>query len=417
MALSEPAAQLTRRRTIFPLSLVLFEFATYIAHDMIQPGMLLVTGEFNAGPEWVSTSLTAYLLGGMLLQWLLGPLSDRIGRRPVMLAGVTFFMLTCIATHWVQSIEQFVLLRFLQGISLCFIGAVGYAAIQEAFSEALSIKIMALMANIALLAPLAGPLAGAAFLTVSDWRTMFWLFGGVTAVALLGLWRTMPETAGDRTLSLSLSALSKGYCRLLCDRQVMCGSLAIGLVTIPCLAWVALSPVILIHDAGLSRSDYALLQVPVFLAMIAGNLTLGRLARTLPVYRPLQLGAWPVVAGLLLAAIATLIDSRSYLWLTAGLTIYGFGTGLVNAGLYRMTLFSSQAGKGSVAALVGMVTIVTFALGIETVKAAYFRFHSAGFSVVSLSCGLGWLLLTGAFLRERQRRQLKTTDSARSAAG
>ena len=167
MALYEPVSQLTRRRIIFPLSLVLFEFATYIAHDMIQPGMLLVTEEFGAGPEWVSASLTAYLIGGMMLQWLLGPLSDRIGRRPVLLSGVAFFMLTCIATHWVQSIEQFVLLRFLQGVSLCFIGSVGYAAIQEAFSEALSVKIMALMANVELLAPLAGPLAGAAFLTIN----------------------------------------------------------------------------------------------------------------------------------------------------------------------------------------------------------------------------------------------------------
>lgn len=87
----EPVAQLTRRHLIFPLSLVLFEFATYIAHDMIQPGMLLVTQEFKVGPEWVSTSLTAYLAGGIMLQWLLGPLSDRIGRRPVLLSGVAFF--------------------------------------------------------------------------------------------------------------------------------------------------------------------------------------------------------------------------------------------------------------------------------------------------------------------------------------
>ena len=405
MALYEPVSQLTRRRIIFPLSLVLFEFATYIAHDMIQPGMLLVTEEFGAGPEWVSASLTAYLIGGMMLQWLLGPLSDRIGRRPVLLSGVAFFMLTCIATHWVQSIEQFVLLRFLQGVSLCFIGSVGYAAIQEAFSEALSVKIMALMANVALLAPLAGPLAGAAFLTISDWRTLFWLFGGVTALALLGLWCTMPETAGDRTRSISPGALGRGYWQLLRDRQVMRGSLAIGLVTIPCLAWVALSPVILMHDAGLSRMEYALLQLPVFLAMIAGNLTLGRLSSRLPIQRPLQLGAWPVVAGLALAAVATIADRHSYLWLTAGLSLYGFGTGLVNAGLYRMTLFSSQAGKGSVAAMVGMVTILIFALGIEAAKYAYFSFHSTGFSLINLACGLLWLGLTRAFLRENRRRQ------------
>ncbi len=393
-----------RRSYIFPLSLVLFEFATYIAHDMIQPGMLMVTQEFNVGPEWVSASLTAYLMGGMVLQWLLGPLSDKIGRRPVLLGGVTFFILTCLATNWIASIEQFVLLRFLQGTSLCFIGAVGYAAIQEAFDEARSVRIMALMANVALLAPLAGPLAGAAFLEIGGWRTMFLLFGGVSALALLGLWRTMPETAGDSQVSLSLKSLAGGYLALLRNRQVLAGSIAIGLVTIPCLAWVALSPVILIHEAGMSRLDYALLQLPVFIAMIVGNLTLGKLATRVPVDRPIRLGMWPVLLGLIIACVATLLDKHNYLWLTAGLSIYGFGTGLVNAGLYRLTLFSSDAGKGSVAAMLGMVSILVFALGIELAKYSYFSDGTRGFSVVNLACGIVWWLLLMAFLREWRRR-------------
>lgn len=404
MASFLPVAQLTRRHLIFPLSLVLFEFATYIAHDMIQPGMLLVTQEFKVGPEWVSTSLTAYLAGGILLQWLLGPLSDRIGRRPVLLSGVAFFMLSCIATHWVQSIEQFILLRFLQGMSLCFIGAVGYAAIQEAFTESLSIKMMALMANVALLAPLAGPLAGAAFLTVGEWRTLFWLIGAVAALALAGLWYAMPETAGDRQKPLSLRSIIGGYALLLKEPQVMRGSLAIGLVTVPCIAWVALSPVILIYGAQLSRIDYALLQLPVFAAMIAGNLTLGQLSSRLPIEQPVRLGAWPVVCGLAIAAIATMINPDSYLWLTAGMSLYGFGTGLVNAGLYRMTLFSSRAGKGSVAAMLGMVSILIIALGIEAAKTAYFSFGNGGFSIVNLICGLLWLGLASAFLRAGQRK-------------
>lgn len=408
MASFTPLSSLTPRHLIFPLSLVLFEFATYIAHDMIQPGMLLVTEEFGVGPEWVSASLTAYLIGGIMLQWLLGPLSDKLGRRPVILGGVAFFMLTCMATHWVQSIEQFVLLRFLQGTSLCFIGAVGYAAIQEAFDEALSVKMMALMANVALLAPLAGPLAGAAFLEFSDWRTMFWLFGALTAISLVGLWLTMPETSGNPQMSLSLPSLAKGYAVLIKDRQVMSGSLAIGLVTIPCLAWVALSPVILIHDEGLTRMDYALLQLPVFVAMIIGNLTLGKLASRLPIDKPLRLGAWPILLGLAISSIATLIDNHSYLWLTAGLSIYGFGTGLVNAGLYRLTLFSNDSGKGSVAAMLGMVSILVFALGIELAKFAYFRDGSRAFSLVNLACGIIWFLLVRAFLREWQRRSTLT---------
>jgi len=406
MARYQPISRLTGRTLLFPLALVLFEFATYIAHDMIQPGMLLVIDEFAVGPQWVSTSLTAYLMGGVVLQWLLGPLSDKYGRRPVLLSGILFFAMACILTTWVSSIEQFVLLRFIQGISLCFIGAVSYAAVQEAFEEALAVRVMALMANIALLAPLAGPLAGAAWLTVSSWRSMFWLFALCSLVAFILLWRIMPETAGDRRHSVALPVLARGYGRLARNKQVMYGSFAIGLVFIPILTWVALSPVILMHDEGLSRLSYALLQLPVFLAMIAGNLTLGKLAGRVPIERPVQLAAWPILTGLAVALIASLLNSHTYLLLTAGLTLYAFGAGMVNAGLYRLTLYASNEGKGSIAAMLGMISILTLAAGIELAKAGYFHGGTPWFSSLNFIAGLLWFVLVTLFLRERKRHSL-----------
>lgn len=190
---------------------MLYEFSTYIGNDMIQPGMLAVVEQYNAGIEWVPTSMTAYLAGGMFLQWLLGPLSDRIGRRPVMLTGVVWFIVTCLATLLAQNIEQFTLLRFLQGVSLCFIGAVGYAAIQESFEEAVCIKITALMANVALIAPLLGPLVGAAWVHVAPWEGMFVLFAALAAISFFGLHRAMPETATRPGEKLSLKELGRDY--------------------------------------------------------------------------------------------------------------------------------------------------------------------------------------------------------------
>ncbi|WP_256844292.1 MULTISPECIES: MFS transporter [unclassified Pantoea] len=404
MARFHPISQLTGRILLFPLALVLFEFATYIAHDMIQPGMLIVTSEFSVGPVWVSTSLTAYLIGGVVLQWLLGPLSDKFGRRPVMLFGILFFAVACMLMHWVSSIEEFVSLRFIQGISLCFIGAVGYAAIQEAFDEALAVRMMALMANVALLAPLAGPLAGAAWLTIGSWRSMFWLFAACSLVAFVVLWRVMPETAGDRSHSIALPNLARNYGRLMKDRLVMFGSFAIGLVFIPILTWVALSPVILMHDEGLSRMQYALLQLPVFLAMIAGNLTLSKLAGRVPIEQPVKFAAWPILIGLSLALVASLMNSHGYLLITAGLSLYAFGAGMVNAGLYRLTLYASNEGKGSVAAMLGMISIMTLAVGIELAKSGYFSGGTLWFCLVNFISGMLWFGLVILFMRERKRR-------------
>ena len=227
--------RLGRQALLFPLCLVLYEFSTYIGNDMIQPGMLAVVEQYQAGIDWVPTSMTAYLAGGMFLQWLLGPLSDRIGRRPVMLTGVVWFIVTCLATLLAQTIEQFTLLRFLQGISLCFIGAVGYAAIQESFEEAVCIKITALMANVALIAPLLGPLVGAAWVHILPWEMMFVLFAVLAAISFFGLQRAMPETATRLGEKLSVKELGRDYRLVLKNLRFVAGALATGFVSLPLL--------------------------------------------------------------------------------------------------------------------------------------------------------------------------------------
>ncbi|EOV9571501.1 MFS transporter [Cronobacter turicensis] len=393
--------RLGRQALLFPLCLVLYEFSTYIGNDMIQPGMLAVVEQYQAGVEWVPTSMTAYLAGGMFLQWLLGPLSDRIGRRPVMLAGVVWFIVTCLATLLAQTIEQFTVLRFLQGISLCFIGAVGYAAIQESFEEAVCIKITALMANVALIAPLLGPLVGAAWVHAAPWEMMFVLFAALAAISFVGLWRAMPETATRLGETLSLRELGRDYKAVLKNLRFVSGALAIGFVSLPLLAWIAQSPVIIISGEQMSTYEYGLLQVPIFGALIIGNLVLAKLTARRAVRSLIVMGGWPIVVGLALAALATVISSHSYLWMTAGLSIYAFGIGIANAGLVRLTLFASDISKGTVSAAMGMLQMTIFTVGIEVSKHAWIGGGNALFNLFNFASGLLWLGLMVIFLKDK----------------
>ncbi|WBM72012.1 MFS transporter [Buttiauxella sp. WJP83] len=393
--------RLGRQALLFPLCLVLYEFSTYIGNDMIQPGMLAVVEQYNAGIEWVPTSMTAYLAGGMFLQWLLGPLSDRIGRRPVMLTGVVWFIVTCLATLLAQNIEQFTFLRFLQGVSLCFIGAVGYAAIQESFEEAVCIKITALMANVALIAPLLGPLVGAAWIHYAPWETMFVLFAALAAFSFYGLHRAMPETATRLGEKLSLRDLGHDYKLVLSNGRFVAGALAIGFVSLPLLAWIAQSPIIIISGEKLSTYEYGLLQVPIFGALILGNLVLARLTSRRSVRSLIIMGGWWIVPGLVVAAVATVASSHAYLWMTAGLSIYAFGIGLANAGLVRLTLFASDMSKGTVSAAMGMLQMLIFTVGIELSKHAYLFGGNGLFSLLNLLGGVIWLGLMFAFLKDK----------------
>ena len=99
----------------------------------------------------------------------------------------------------------------------------------------------------------------------------------------------------------------------------MAGALALGFVSLPLLAWIAQSPIIIITGEQLSSYEYGLLQVPIFGALIAGNLLLARLTSRRTVRSLIIMGGWPIMIGLLVAAAATVYLIARVLWMTAGL--------------------------------------------------------------------------------------------------
>ena len=156
--MSQPLINITRKHAyMFAFYLVVYEFLTYIANDMIMPGMINVVASFHGPESAIASSLTAYVLGGASLQLFLGPISDRYGRRPVMLFGAGFFFLCTVFIACSNSIDQFLAARFFQGMGLCFIVVIGYSALQEIFAEMDAIRLISIMANVSITAPLLAP--------------------------------------------------------------------------------------------------------------------------------------------------------------------------------------------------------------------------------------------------------------------
>jgi DHA1 family multidrug/chloramphenicol efflux transport protein-like MFS transporter len=394
----QPISQLSLLTLLFPLALVLFEFATYISNDMILPAMPTIVHLFSVDPSHIPSAMSLCLLGGASLQWLLGPLSDRVGRKPVMLVGVALFIFACIAIIFVRSYSWFLFFRFLQGTGMCFIGAVGYAAIQESFVEATAIRVTALMANVALIAPLIGPLAGAMVLQVTGWEWIFIFVAIIATIAAAGLWRFMPETSPKLSSPLNLNSLRTDYMAVLRNRRFMAGAISIGFTSMPLLAWIALAPIILMQDAGLSTIDYGYWQIPVFAGLILGNIILAKIVGTVPIYRIIKFGSIPFMLGFALS-LHLIYEPEAWQWLVASLSIGAIGIGIINAAQFRLALFASDQSKGTVSATLGIIVMIIFSVGIELSKIAHELAGNGGFVVVCLLGACTAVLARRRFLR------------------
>ncbi|MGX5699196.1 chloramphenicol efflux MFS transporter CraA [Acinetobacter kookii] len=399
-------ATLNRATLMFPLALVLFEFSVYIGNDLVQPAMLAITEDFGVSSSWAPSSMSFYLLGGACVAWLLGPLSDRLGRKKVLLAGVLFFVLCCLLILLTKNIESFLALRFLQGIGLTVISAVGYAAIQETFAERDAIKVMALMANISLLAPLLGPVIGAFLIDHVSWH---WGFIGIASLAFLswfGLKAKMPEnkvSIPKQPFSYILDDFKQVYK----NKRFLAMTLALPMVSMPLMLWIALSPVMLVEELGFSSMQYGLAQFPVLGGLIVGNVVLIKIIDKLALGRSVLIGLPIMLLGTLILLVGVILPDYLIWCLIAGMTLISFGEGISFSVLYRFALMSSEVSKGTVAAAVSMLLMFSFFIIIELVRVMYEHYHYLAYSVACFVLIALWFSFPRAMLKQILKERVK----------
>lgn len=368
---------------------------------MIQLGMLVVVQEFQVGNEWVFILMIVYLVGGMFLQWLLGLLLDCIGCCLVMLIGVVWFIVICLVMLLVQIIEQFILLCFLQGISLCFIGVVGYVVIQEFFEEVVCIKIIVLMVNVVLIVLLLGLLVGVVWVYVLLWEMMFVLFVVLVVILFFGLQWVMLEIVMWLGEKLLVKELGCDYWLVLKNLCFVVGVLVIGFVSLLLLVWIVQLLVIIISGEQVISYEYGMLQVLIFGVLIVGNLVLVCLIVCWIVCLLIIMGGWLIMFGLIFFVVVIVVFFYVYLWMMVGLSFYVFGIGFVNVGLVCLILFVSEMSKGMVLVVMGMLQMLIFIVGIEFSKYVYELGGNGLFSLFNLLGGVLWLGLMIYFLKDK----------------
>ncbi|MGO2390969.1 MULTISPECIES: multidrug effflux MFS transporter [unclassified Halomonas] len=228
------------------------------AIDAYLPAIGIIADSIDASIHRTELSISVFLFGFALGQLCFGPLSDRMGRKPVLLGGLVVFMLASLAITTVDSLSTLLFWRFIQALGggACVVNSA--AIVRDCFSGREAAKVMSTMAMIMMLAPLVAPAVGSLLLHIAGWWLIF-VFLAVYAGFLLWLLGTrLPETRDMSLPAASPRQVIRNYASVLKHREGMGYICAVASSFAGLFAFVTASPFLYLDYFGLSPVTYPL---------------------------------------------------------------------------------------------------------------------------------------------------------------
>jgi MFS transporter, DHA1 family, multidrug resistance protein len=198
--------------------------------DTYLPAFEGIAKSTGATPVQLQQTLSAYLAGFALMNLFHGALSDSIGRRPVILAGLVVFTLASAGCALSTSIEQLIAFRALQGMCAGAGMVVSRAIIRDLYPPDQAQKVMSQVTIFFGVAPAIAPLVGGYLYVHSDWHVIFWFLAGIGLLLTLVNWRMLPESLPpDSKQAFALKPLMRGYGEMVKSRRFLLLVLASGI--------------------------------------------------------------------------------------------------------------------------------------------------------------------------------------------
>ena len=238
----------------------------YLAMDMYLPAFGTLRSELGLSAGAVGASLSIFLAGFAIGQLLWGPLSDRLGRKPVLLAGLSLFALGCAGMFWVQDSVLLLSLRFIQAIGICAAAVTWQALVIDRYPPDQANRVFAGIMPVVGLSPALARLWGAVGVGRLGWRA---IFGGLLGLAVLLIVPTLLLKEKPR---VAPKAVKTGviYWHLLCTAKFSGNVMIFAACSASFFAWLTASPFIL-GDMGYSPSDIGLsYALPTVAFMVGG---------------------------------------------------------------------------------------------------------------------------------------------------
>lgn len=329
---------------------------TPLSIDMYLPAMPAMQAYFSSTSGEIGATLAVFFGGFALGQSVIGPLSDRFGRRVPMTLGIAVFIIASGAAAVAPDVESLIAARFFQALGGCAGVVISRAMVRDLFDERTSAKAYSALILVMGVAPILGPLIGGYLIAYFEWQAIFWLlavFGFLCLMAVvLGVGETLPIARRSKG---GLAGVMRGYYALLRDRDFMALALASGFAISCMFAYITGSPFVFIELHGVAPQNYGLLFGANALGLIAAS----------------QINTWLLgrfsARGILAMAVRTQVLAACVLVGIAALNVGGLvallppmfvavaSLGLIMPNAMAAAMVRAQERAGAASALLGVI--------------------------------------------------------------
>lgn len=365
ISISEDAVWLNRTTPPHIWTLVLMAGLSALNMNIFLPSLPGIAAWFEADYATAQLAISAYLAMTALLQLIIGPLSDRFGRRPVVLASNGIFLLATLGCLLAPTIEIFLVFRLISGAAVTGM-VLSRAVVRDMVHADHAASMIGYITMGMVLVPMVGPIIGGFLEQAFGWQSAFllvFLFG--LAVTVL-IWADLGETNSSK--STSFGAQFRTYPELVKSRRFWGYALTAGLASGAFFAFLGGAPFVATVVLGLSPAELGLYFIFISLGYMGGNFLTGRYSKRIGMNRMMLMGAVIASSGMVVLLLMFLAGYVSALGFFGLIGFVGFGNGMTmpnaNAGVVsvRPHLAGSASGLGG-ALMIGFGAVLSAVAG------------------------------------------------------
>ncbi|MDQ0943921.1 multidrug effflux MFS transporter [Streptomyces sp. V1I1] len=409
LAAADPAPLAAARRAGFLVTLVLGGLTALppLSMDMYLPALPAVTKSLGSPAATVQLTLTACLAGMALGQLVVGPMSDRWGRRRPLLIGMIVYVAATAICALAPTAELLIGFRLLQGLAGAAGIVIARAVVRDLYDGVEMARFFSTLMLISGVAPIIAPLIGGQVLRITDWRGIFVVLTGVGIVLTLVVAKWLHETLPrEKRHSGGVGGALRTMRGLLSDRVFTGYTLTGGLAFAALFAYISASPFVVQEIYGASPQTFSLLFGANSVGLIAvgqinGKVLVGRVS--LDKALGFGLGVITLAATALLLMTAGVFGKVGLLPVATGLFVLMSAMGLAMPNTNALALMRTPHAAGSASALIGTSSFLIGAVASPLVGIAG-EATAVPMAVVQLTCALASVGCFIGLCRPWQRR-------------